>query len=94
MAGFCINCAAPLESGTKFCGACGAAADTTPPVSATKADRVPQVFSQAPGRRYPVLRIVAVILKVFAATTAVEHCCPALQSARFQALAGAVRAVG
>lgn len=72
MASFCVNCAAVIDPGAKFCGTCGAT------VEATSADAGVQVTSRpsgpllaVPRRRYPVLRILTVILKVLAAVSVV-----------------------
>ncbi len=70
MASFCTCCAATLEPGAKFCGACGAVVE--PPTPAVMAKPVPTKGISGPyGRRYPALRIIAVILKIAAAVTAV-----------------------
>lgn len=68
MASFCTNCAAPLEPAAKFCGACGTGVD--PPVVAATPLPTAQVFTAAPGRRYPALRVISVVLKVSAVLTA------------------------
>jgi hypothetical protein len=72
MASFCISCAAPLEPGTKFCGACGTAVEPLAANSGIQpAPASVQQVSYAHGRSYPALRIIAVILKVLAVITAI-----------------------
>ena len=71
MANFCNSCATPLDPAAKFCGACGTVVETTPPSIAVQPPPRSQVFSHTQGRRYPALRIIAVILKVLAALTAI-----------------------
>ncbi|MGA3128930.1 MAG: zinc ribbon domain-containing protein [Candidatus Korobacteraceae bacterium] len=71
MANFCNSCATPLETGAKFCGRCGAVVEAAPSSSAVQPVPTSQSFSHAQGRRYPALRIIAVILKVLAALTAI-----------------------
>jgi hypothetical protein len=69
MSSICINCAAPLEVGTKFCGACGKAVEPrlTPAQTVVQAHRA--IKTEA--RRYPALRLIALILKIVAVLTAV-----------------------
>ncbi len=71
MNGFCTNCSAPLESGTKFCGACGSAveAPTASPESATPPPSPLPPMNRTP--RYPALRVIAFLLKILAALTAI-----------------------
>jgi len=70
LASFCTSCAAALEPGAKFCGACGAVVDT--PTPAVTAKPLPaQGTSHPHSRQYPALRIIAVILKILAVVTAV-----------------------
>jgi hypothetical protein len=71
MANFCKSCRAPLEPAAKFCGACGAVVEAPPPSIAVQPVPTPKVFLHTQGRRYPALRIIAVILKVLAALTAI-----------------------
>lgn len=71
MASFCTSCAAGIDPGSKFCGTCGATVESTTQTSTPKPGRAAQVFSNAHGSRYPALRIIAVIIKIFAAITAV-----------------------
>lgn len=71
MASFCTSCAQALDPGAKFCGTCGATVESANHISTATADRAPQVFSHAHVKRYPALRVIAVILKVLAAITAV-----------------------
>lgn len=81
MTGTCGNCAAPLEAGTKFCGTCGSAV-------AAPTDS-PQVTSPFPGRdssvshsrRYPALRIIAMLIKIFAVLTAIGGAITGLSAA-------------
>ena len=70
MASFCTNCAAPLETGTKFCGACGTVAEapTTSPESIASPRSSPPTTNR--GRRYPALRVIAFVLKIGAVLTA------------------------
>lgn len=71
MANFCNSCAAPLEPAAKFCGACGAVVEAPPSSIPVRPVPVSRSFSHEQGRRYPALRIIAVILKVLAALTAI-----------------------
>ena len=77
MASFCTNCAAALDTGTKFCAACGTATDTAAPAETSSSPRTVPVARYAAARtvsersRYPVLRLIAVVLKVLAAIVAV-----------------------
>jgi hypothetical protein len=66
MASICSNCAAPLEAETKFCGACGNAVDVRSISSENHGLR-----AAIRDRRYPGLRIIAFILKIFAVLTAI-----------------------
>lgn len=70
MASTCTNCAAPLEAGTKFCGACGSAVEvrTSLPQSAPLP---PSLGPTARSRRYPALRIIALLIKILAVLTAI-----------------------
>jgi len=71
MSSFCTNCAAILEPGMKFCGACGNAIDfptTSPAVVAQSARTLP---TAGRSRRYPALRIIAFVFKIIAVLTAV-----------------------
>jgi hypothetical protein len=71
MASTCSSCAAPLEAGTKFCGTCGSPVDarSVPRENAAQIHRASAVGGQS--RRYPGLRIIAFLLKIFAVLTAV-----------------------
>src|ERR1022692_3833359 len=71
MASTCTNCAAPLEAGTKFCGACGSAVEarTSLPQSAPPPPSPGPTASHS--RRYPALRIIALLLKILAAMTGI-----------------------
>ena len=69
MSSVCINCAAPLEVGTKFCGACGKAVEPRMTVTQTVVQPQPAITTEA--RRYPALRLIALILKIVAVLTAV-----------------------
>jgi hypothetical protein len=71
MANFCNSCAAPLESTAKFCRACGAAVEAHPANITVQPVATSQVLPPTRGRRYPALHIIAVILKVLAALTAI-----------------------
>jgi uncharacterized protein YjeT (DUF2065 family) len=71
MASFCTSCATALEPGAKFCGRCGTVVEAPPSSIAVQSVPVAQSFSHKHGRRYPALRIIAVILKVLAALTAI-----------------------
>lgn len=67
MNGVCKNCAAPLEPETKFCGACGSVVTALP----VQDIAVLHPSSADGGRRYPALRIIALLLKIEAVLTAV-----------------------
>lgn len=71
MASFCTNCAAPLEPGTKFCGACGSVVEvpTTSTVSSVQPAKPLPTANR--GGRYPALRVIAGILKIVAVLTAI-----------------------
>ena len=71
MAGFCTNCAAPLEPGTKFCGSCGGVVETpaTPAVSSAEAPKPLPIALR--GGRYPALRIISLLLKILAVLTVI-----------------------
>jgi protein-S-isoprenylcysteine O-methyltransferase Ste14 len=71
MAGFCTTCAAALDPGSKFCGACGTIVDSAPQHSVTKPGTAAPVVLQTQSRRYPALRIIAVVLKILAVITAI-----------------------
>lgn len=67
MPNFCTNCAAQLESGTKFCPECGAAVEvTTPSVTSNPVQGSPPTSFAVSGARYPMLRVLVSILKVLA----------------------------
>ncbi len=73
MAGFCTNCAAALESDALFCPACGASTrptKTSASAPVTAQASAPTVraasFSTPQGKRYPVLRLISILLKVSA----------------------------
>jgi zinc-ribbon domain len=74
MAAFCTSCAAVLEPGVKFCASCGAPAEVSPPTRpgpaapTSAAKDAGNTASSVPkgARRYPALRIVAIVLKVAA----------------------------
>lgn len=68
MSTVCTNCAATLELGTKFCGACGKAVE--PRITSTQNVSRPRLIT-TPGRRYPGLRLIALLLKIVAVLTAV-----------------------
>jgi protein-S-isoprenylcysteine O-methyltransferase Ste14 len=70
MSSFCTNCAESLEPGTKFCGACGTPVESIP-IPTTSAPVPKALSSRARGNRYPALRIIATILKVFAVLTVI-----------------------
>jgi L-asparagine transporter-like permease len=73
---FCSSCSTALEPGAKFCAACGTPvvvtpaagpAWTAPPPASPAAAHIPGPgLAPLHARRYPALRIVAVILKVVA----------------------------
>ena len=71
MASFCTSCAAALDPGSKFCGACGTTVDSVPQHSATKPSMPAQVTLNAHNHRYPALRIISVVVKILAVITAV-----------------------
>jgi zinc-ribbon domain len=87
MASFCTNCAAPLESGTKFCAACGTAVEPAAGLGALVGEAKP-LFHSARGGRYPALRIIAVILKVLAVLTVVGAVFSALSVASLPSSVG------
>jgi hypothetical protein len=87
MSGFCTNCAARLEAGTKFCAACGTAVELTPSPTGSVAG-AKAVFPPVRGSRYPVLRIIAVILKVLAVVAVVGAVLSALSAASLPSSAG------
>jgi len=70
MSSFCANCAATLEPGTKFCGACGTTVETptTSRSNIAAADNTQPASNVS--RRYPGLRVIAVLLKIGAVLTA------------------------
>jgi|SRR5580698_5646689 quaternary ammonium compound-resistance protein SugE len=70
MASVCANCAAQLERGAKFCGACGRVVETaaTPLGGSAPA---PKPLPIALRGRYPALRIITVLLKILAVLTAI-----------------------
>lgn len=69
MSSVCTNCAAPLEAGTKFCGACGNA--VAPRTAALENAAHRAVPLPSPDRRYPALRIIAFLLKMLAVLSAI-----------------------
>ncbi|HLH55032.1 MAG TPA: zinc ribbon domain-containing protein [Verrucomicrobiae bacterium] len=71
MASFCTNCAAPLDPGAKFCGACGAAVEDTPVIPSSQPVEPAWAFRRGHKGRYPALRIVATIFKVLAVISAI-----------------------
>jgi protein-S-isoprenylcysteine O-methyltransferase Ste14 len=71
MASFCTSCAAALDPGSKFCGVCGTIVDSAPQLSAEKPNTLAQVVVETQSRRYPALRIIAVVLKILAVITAI-----------------------
>lgn len=80
MSSICTNCAASLEAGTKFCGACGSAVDarTTSPQNIAQSHRALPV---ALDRRYYGLRIIAFLLKILAVLTAIGGAVTGLSAA-------------
>jgi hypothetical protein len=68
MSSICINCAAPLEVGTKFCGACGKAVEPRMTPAQTVVQPHRGITTEA--RRYPALRLIALILKIVTVLTA------------------------
>lgn len=81
MASICTNCAAPLDAGTKFCGACGNAVDARP-VSQENSAQIHRVSAGgSQSRRYPGLRIIAFILKILAVLTALGGAITGLSAA-------------
>lgn len=77
MAAYCTNCAAALEPGVKFCASCGAPTEAPLPPAPNPTAAVSGGVSVSAGahsvptpsvvgRRYPALRIVAIVLKVAA----------------------------
>src|ERR1700676_3157172 len=88
MASFCANCAAPLESGTKFCAACGIAVELAPADLTASAGGAKTLLHSARGGRYPALRIIAVILKVLAVLTVVAAVFSALSAASLPSSVG------
>lgn len=75
MPAYCTNCAAALDPGVKFCAACGTPVEVPAPPhlpaapARTEASPAGAYSAPAPastGRRYPALRIVAIVLKVAA----------------------------
>lgn len=70
MASFCTNCAAQLEPGTKFCGACGSVVEV-PAAPSVSAAQAPRSLPIALRGRYPALRIITVLLKILAVLTAI-----------------------
>lgn len=69
MAAYCTNCAAALDPGAKFCPSCGAQTEAAAPPPAPSVSPTHDAGSSpyappALGRRYPALRIVAIVLKV------------------------------
>lgn len=87
MASFCINCAAALEPGVKFCASCGVPVEPSAPAATVSAE-VASAPSVERGRRYPALRIIAVILKVFAAVAVVAGVISGLSLASIQSSFG------
>ena len=80
MDGFCTKCAAQLESGTKFCGECGSAVEAqTRPAEITSSPGFPSPSGR--GRRYPGLRIIALLLKILAVLTAIGGAITGLSAA-------------
>lgn len=81
MSSTCTNCATPLETGTKFCGACGNAVDasTASPENTVQPSRVSLVRSSE--RRYPGLRIIAFPLKILAVLAAIGGAITGLSAA-------------
>lgn len=80
MASTCSSCAAPLEAGTKFCGTCGSPVDAYP-VPQEKAAQIHRVSAGGQNRRYPGLRIIAFLLKIFAVLTALGGAITGLSAA-------------
>lgn len=74
----CKNCAAPLEPGTKFCGTCGSVVASSP-ASPDVAVSHPRPTNG--GRRYPALRIIALLLKIVAVLTAIGGAITGLSAA-------------
>lgn len=74
MAGFCTNCAAALESDAQFCPACGASTrpaktQASAPITAQASGPTVRAtsLSSPQNKRYPILRLIAILLKVSAA---------------------------
>jgi hypothetical protein len=74
----CKSCAAQLEPTTKFCGSCGSAVASSfgSPEAAVSHSRPANG-----GRRYPALRIIALLLKIVAALTAIGGAITGLSAA-------------
>ena len=68
MAAYCSNCAATLDPGVKFCASCGTPTESVRPLNgnATSADAPDQKTPPIGGKRYPALRLAAIVLKVMA----------------------------
>lgn len=71
MSTFCSNCSAPLEAGTKFCGACGSLVEiaSTPPATTPLPRNSLSTTNLV--RRYPALRIIALLFKILAVLIAI-----------------------
>lgn len=81
MASICTNCAAPLEAGTKFCGACGNAVEAPTALPQRTASLSALALTATRSRRYPALRIIALLLKIFAVLTAIGAAITGLSAA-------------
>ena len=89
---FCTNCAATLDPGVRFCAACGAQVEAAPAPNNRRAPATSIVSGER--GRYPALRIISVILKVFSVFVAIGGLITGLSIAGLASSAGAFGGAG
>jgi hypothetical protein len=81
MSSSCTNCTAPLEAGAKFCGSCGSAVEAPARLLESPVPPHGSLSAAVRERRYPALRIIAVLIKILAVLTTIGGAITGLSAA-------------